>query len=625
MSRAALQPIPWEDLEPLLLRVQKPGRYVGGEYNLVRKPWEAVEMRVCLAFPDLYDLGMSNFAFQIFYALLNAQPWLLAERAYLPAPDMQAALRQAGLPLYSLESRHPLAAFDLLAVSTAYEQLFTGVLSLLDLAGLPLPSAERDERYPLVLGGGHGAFNPEPISEFVDAFVIGEGEDVLLDIAQVLREVKAAPRAEQLKALARIPGVYVPSLYRVTYRGLEVAAIEPLTPAAPLPIARRVVSTPPPTPIRQLVPNVEIAHERAVIEIQRGCTRGCRFRQAGMVTRPVRERPMEQILAEAEQVIAATGYEELALLSLSSADHSQIEPTLNALRARFAGRHLSLSLPSLRIDAFSVELADALSSGRKTGFTFAPEAGSETLRQRINKDIRTEDLLQVAETVFARGWRTIKLYFMLGLPGETDADVEAMAELALEVWQRGRKVHGRNAEVHLTVGTFVPKAWTPFQWEPLAAPETIARRQALLRERIRTRAVHLSWNDYRETRLEALLSRGDRRLNAVIERAWRLGAQFDAWDEWRNFAAWDQALAETGLDEAAYLYTVRPVEASLPWDHLTTAVDKRFLLREKRLSEAGQFSRDCRAGCLACGILTHVGAAWSLAWQCPPPAHQEGA
>lgn len=623
MNPAAFDPIPWERLAPLLPRVQKPGRYVGGEYNLIRKPWDAVELHVALVFPDLYDLGMSNFAFQIFYDLLNAQPWLAAERAYLPAPDMQAALRKAGLPLYSLESFRPLAAFDLLAISTAYEQLFTGVLSVLDLAGLPRRAAQRTAAHPIILGGGHGAFNPEPISAFVDAFIIGEAEEALLEVAQTLRALKPAPREDKLRALARIPGVYVPALYRITYRGLAVETLEPLVPEAPLPVARRVVGTLPSTPIRQLVPNVEIAHERAVIEIQRGCTRGCRFCQAGMVTRPVRERPMAQIVDEAEQIIAATGYEELALLSLSSADHSQIQETLTALRERFSGRHLSLSLPSLRIDAFSVALADALSSGRKTGFTFAPEAGSERLRQRINKDIRTEDLLQVAEEVYARGWRTIKLYFMLGLPGETDEDVEAMAELALAVWERGRKVHGRSAEVHLTVGTFVPKPWTPFQWEPLASAEVVARRQTLLRERIRPRAIHLSWNDYRETRLEALLSRGDRRLNDVVERAWELGAQFDAWDEWRNFAAWDQALAESQLDVDAWLYAPRAVEAPLPWDHLTTAVDKRFLLREKRLSEAGQFSRDCRAGCLACGILTHVGAAWSLEWQCPPPAHKE--
>ncbi len=619
----SLEPISWERLEALLPRVQKPGRYVGGEYNLIRKPWDAVELHVALVFPDLYDLGMSNFAFQIFYDLLNARPWLLAERAYLPAPDMQAALRQAGLPLYSLESFRPLAAFELLAISTAYEQLFTGVLSVLDLAGIPKRSAARQEAHPIIVGGGHGAFNPEPISAFVDAFIIGEAEEALLEVAQTLRTLKTAPRADRLRALAAIPGVYVPALYRVHYRGLAVETLEPLAPEAPLPVARRVMGKLPPTPIRQLVPNVEIAHERAVIEIQRGCTRGCRFCQAGMVTRPVRERPMAEIVAEAEQVLAATGYEELALLSLSSADHSQIEETLTALRTRFEGRHLSLSLPSLRIDAFSVELADALSGGRKTGFTFAPEAGSEALRQRINKDIRTEDLLQVAEEVFARGWRTIKLYFMLGLPGETDADVEAMAELALAVWDRGRKVHGRKAEVHLTVGTFVPKAWTPFQWEPLAAPEVIARRQALLRERIRTRAIHLSWNDYRETRLEALLSRGDRRLNDVIERAWELGAQFDAWDEWRNFDAWDQALQEANVDVEAFLYVPRALEDTLPWDHLTTAVEKRFLLREKRLSEAGQFSRDCRTGCLACGILTHLGSAWSMEWQCPPPARKE--
>ncbi len=617
------QPIPWETIEALLHRVQKPGRYVGGEYNAVHKPWDTTAIHMCLAFPDIYDLGMSNFALTILYDLLNNRPDILAERAYLPAPDMIARLREAGLPLYTLESFRPVVAFDILALSTAYEQLFTNVLEFLDLAGIPLRAADRNAAHPLVIGGGHGAFNPEPIADFFDVFVIGEAEEVILELVDTWQTVRHLPREAQLRALLQVPGLYIPRFYQPVYSpGGAIAGMMPLEAAAPVRILKRLMPTLPPTPIRQLVPNVEVTHSRGVIEIQRGCTRGCRFCQAGSITRPVRERPSDEIVETIAAMLDATGYEEIALLSLSSADYSAIQPLLEHILERFRGRHLSISLPSLRIESFSVKLADMLSHGRHSGFTFAPEAGSEALRRRINKDIATQDLLSVAEEVFRRGWRTLKLYFMLGLPGETDDDIVAIADLAQQVRRLGLQIGGRKTEVHVSVSTFVPKPHTPFQWEPLADQATVERRQALLRERLRGRGLQLAWNQYNATRIEALLARGDRRLSDVIEAAWRNGARFDAWDEWRDAAAWEQALAVSGLAIDYDLYRRRGETEIFPWDHLHSGVEKRFLWRDYRRSQAGELLGDCRAGCHACGILIHYADRWTVEWQCP--AREDG-
>jgi radical SAM family uncharacterized protein len=622
--------IPWERLEALLHRVQKPGRYVGGEYNAVTTPWSAADVHVCLAFPDLYDLGMSNFALMILYDILNQQENTLAHRAYLPAPDMITQMRQDGIPLYALESYRPVAAYDMLAISTAYEQLYTNILEFLDLSGLPVRSEQRSAEHPLVIGGGHGTFNPEPISEFVDAFVIGEAEETILDLASVVRQTRGLSRAEQLRYLAQVPGVYVPRLYEAAAGpGLHAQTPSPREIGVPGEIVKRIVGRLPPTPVRQLVPNIDTVHNRAVVEIQRGCTRGCRFCQAGTITRPVRERAPEEIVATAEAIIEETGFEELALLSLSSADYSQIEVLVEMLTTRFAGEHVSISLPSLRIDSFSVSLAEQLSKGRRSGFTFAPEAGSDTLRRRINKDIGTDELLHVAEEVFARGWRTIKLYFMIGLPGETDDDIEAIIDLAHRVRRIGQQVGGRKTEVRVSVSTFVPKPHTAFQWEPFVDEKTIERRQSMLKRGIRGRGLRLSWNGYQATMLEALLARGDRRLNDLIERAWSLGARFDAWDEWRSEAAWNQAIAErpgaplqaafpsTEAFLTHYLYRRRSYDEGLPWDHLQSAVDKRFLRREHQRSQVGELLPDCRENCHSCGILRRYADVATEEWQCP--------
>lgn len=610
-------------LERLLPSVRKPGRYVGGEYNRVIKDWEATSLHVCLAFPDIYDLGMSNLGLAILYDILNAQPDILAERVFLPWVDMIAALRRAGLPLYSLETYRPLSQFDIIGFTLPYELIYTNVLEMLALAGLPVRAAERDQRHPLIIAGGHAAFNPEPMADFIDAFVIGDGEEVIVELARTYQQVKNEPREQQLRALASISGVYVPRFYRFHYRadGL-IEAIEPCIPEAPLPVRRRIVGRLPPPPTRLLVPMVDVAHNRATIEIQRGCSRGCRFCQAGIVTRPVRERPITEILTAAEAILRNTGFEELGLLSLSSSDYSGIEELVQALVERFRDRHVALSLPALRADSFSVHLAEAVGQGRHSGFTFAPEAATEHLRAVINKPIETEQVLQVAREVVARGWRTLKLYFMIGLPGETAEDVQAIADIAHAVRAIGRAQHGRHAQIHLSVNTFVPKPHTPLQWSRLASEAEIAEKQALLRRHLGRPGFKLDLSAPLATLLEAVCARGDRRLGAVIERAWRQGARFDAWDEQRAPIAWWRAFTDSNLDPTFYAHRERDPDEKLPWDVIDVGVDRRFLLAEYRRSQEGGLLADCRTQCYACGISAAYAEMQTEQWRCALPAQR---
>jgi radical SAM family uncharacterized protein len=608
-------------LERILPTVQKPGRYVGGEYNSVVKDWDEVRTCVCLAFPDVYDLGMSNLGLAILYDVLNALPDVLAERAYAPWVDMSAAMRQAHVPLYSLENKRPLADFDIVGFSLPYEELYTNLLEMLDLAGLPLQADERDEQHPLVIAGGHATFNPEPVADFVDAFVVGDGEEALVEVVQAYHETRQESREAQLRALARIPGVYVPRFYDVQYNADgTIAAIKPNVPDARLPVLKRIVSPLPPPPTRPIVPSVDVAHNRAAVEIQRGCTRGCRFCQAGMIVRPVRERPVEEVLGAIETILPQTGFEEVGLLSLSSSDYSDIHRLVQGISERFGHTHLSISLPALRADSFSVELAETIAQGRRTGFTFAPEAATGRLRAAINKPISTDQVLDVARTVFERGWRTIKLYFMIGLPGEQMDDVRAIADLARAVRAVGKKVHGRQTQVNVSVNTFVPKPHTPFQWAGLEPAPSIREKQALLRRELHGQGLKLDYSDPEATLLEAALARGDRRLGAAIRRAWALGARFDAWDEQRNFMAWMRAFAETGLDPDFYACRARAPDETFPWEAISTGVRKEFLLEEYRHSQRGETLIDCREQCHGCGILAACGDRWTEEWCCPPPA-----
>lgn len=634
-SKGLTTPFPWipmqidlERLERVLPTVQKPGRYVGAEVNSVVKDWATTPTRVCLAFPDLYDLGMSNLGLMILYRILNDLPGVLAERAYLPWIDMIAAMRDADIPLYSLESKRPLTDFDVIGIALPYEQVYTNALEMLDLAGIPLQWRDRDESHPLIVAGGHATFNPEPMAAFIDAFVIGDGEEAVVDLVGAYEERSDAPREEQLRALADVPGLYVPRFYRVRHNDESstgsgdigtVATIAPKTDAARLPVLKRIVSELPPITTRLIVPTVDVSHNRAAIEINRGCTRGCRFCQAGMVVRPVRERPVDEILEATEVILRQTGFDEIGLLSLSPSDYSEIDALVQKMVERFSDENLSISLPALRADSFSVTLAQAIARGRYTGFTFAPEAGSDRMRAVINKTIPSRQVFDVAREVFDRGWQTIKLYFMIGLPGEEMEDVAAIAEMTKTVHTIGRRIHGRQAQVNVSVNTFVPKPHTPFQWVPLESTRSIRQKQALLRREIRGRGLKLDYTDPQASMLEAILARGDRRLGDVILRAWELGARFDAWDDQRDFGAWMRAFAKTGLDPDFYAYRERSAEEVLPWEVVSTGVRKRFLLAEYERSRRRETLADCREECHACGILAAFRGDQSNRWRCPEP------
>lgn len=593
-------------LDRILPTVQKPGRYTGGEYNQVIKDWHKTPIHVALIFPDIYDLGMSNLGLAILYDLINRRPDALAERSYCPWTDMEKAMREAGIPLYSLETKHAIADFDIVGFSLPYETLYTNTLNALDLAGIPLFSSQRDNHHPIVIAGGHATYNPEPMHSFIDAFVIGEGEEVIHEILDVYKQLKKdrQSRKELLQRLAEIWGVYVPSLYQDHYHpDGTFSHLEPLWERAPFPVIKRIVPRLPPPPTRMIVPYIDITHNRVPIEIMRGCTRGCRFCHAGMVMRPVRERSVDEIVEAIEKAVEQTGFEEIGLLSLSSSDYTHILDLVKIVGERFSNRHLSISLPSLRIETISVDLVEALKTNKRSGFTLAPEAATERMRYIINKPVRDVDILEVTRAIFSRGWVTIKLYFMIGLPGETLEDVKAIADLCKAILNEGRILIGRRAKVHAGVSTFIPKPHTPFQWVPCDNLDTIRMKIELLKRELRGKDLKLTWNEPEETLLEACLSRGDRRISKVIFEAWKRGAKFDAWHEHFDYSLWLEAFRVSNIQPEFYTYRYRTVQEALPWDHISIGVRKEFLTEDYLWSQKGETRRDCREGCFACGIL----------------------
>jgi radical SAM family uncharacterized protein len=540
----------------------------------------------------------------------------LAERSYAPWRDMEEQMRAHQIPLYSLETYHPLADFDLIGFSLPYETLYTNTLNILDLAGIPVKSSDRNESHPIIIAGGHSTMNPEPMHAFIDAFVIGEGEEVIHDIINTIQKAKGleakpgeavtsrSDRKILLRQLAQIPGVYVPCFYKVKYSSDgTIGSVTPLIPEAPKLVTKRMVAKLPPPPTSFIVPNIEAIHNRVSIEIMRGCTRGCRFCHAGMINRPVRERSVEEVVQAADNAIRSTGFEELALLSLSSSDYTHILELVTAVGDHFAEKHMAISLPSLRIETVSVDLMDKLRDRRGTGFTLAPEAATERMRRIINKFIPDDQLLETAREIYSRGWTTIKLYFMIGHPSETLEDVQAIADLCKRVLAEGRKVIGFKAKVHAGVSTFVPKPQTPFQWVACDTIEQIRLKQNLLKRVLHDKNIKLSWTPPEDTMLEAWLTRGDRRLSDVIYTAWENGAKFDAWQEERRYMIWMAAFEQHGLDASFYTHRPRRTDEIFPWDHITAAVRKNFLFQDFRQSLEGQIRVDCRQQCFACGIL----------------------
>ena len=593
-------PVCADTYERLLARVEKPGRYLGNELGVVRKDPAAVDLRFALAFPEVYEIAQSHPGMQLLYDLLNRRDDVYAERVYAPWFDLEAVLRQADHPLVSLETYTPLREFNLVGFSLQYELTYTNVLAMLDLGGIPLLAAERGAGDPLVVAGGPCAFNPEPIADFLDAVLLGDGEEAIHDLCDTYRQWDRRDRGELLAALARIPGVYVPAFYapRRDAAG-RLLAVEPLRDDQPAVVEKRVLRDLDTVPLTDthVVPNIRVVHGRPSLEVMRGCVKGCRFCQAGYIYRPLRERDPRRVLAQAERAVEATGTDEMSLLSLSTGDYSCVNPVLTELMNRFSGDRVAVSLPSTRVDALAPSLLEQIRRVRKTGFTLAPEAGSQRMRDIIQKEYEEEELIEAARQIFGLGWRALKLYFMLGLPGEEERDLVAIAELAARVAAAGK---GR-CEVTASVSTFVPKPHTPFQWSAQIDVAETEARQSLLRRELGRRRIRFKWHDARTSYLEGVFSRGGRELGALLLAAYRRGCRFDGWTEHCRFDAWEAALAETGIDPADYLRR-RYLNEALPWDHLGSGVTKPFLQRELAHAVEGKLTPDCSIErCTYCG------------------------
>ena len=623
----------WPQIEPLLSRVSKPARYIGMEGGAQQPQHAPDKVAWLLAYPDTYEIGLPNQGLQILYEILNERPDAVAERTYAPWHDLEELLREHGIPLFSVDTHRSAADFDIFGFNLSAELTYTNLLNMVDLAGVPVRAADRTVSHPLIAAGGHCTYNPEPLADFLDLVVLGDGEEVVAEITEVVGGWKAdgrrlGDRTGVLRALAQVEGVYVPSMYRPVYSGVDLVGIETCSREVPELVEKRTIADLAdfPYPKQQLVPLTEVVHDRLNVEVFRGCTRGCRFCQAGMITRPVRERPAEQVRSMVADGLRRTGYDEVSLTSLSTADYSGIEALVtDIVDAAGDGPSITVALPSLRVDAFGVGIATQLQHARRAGLTFAPEAGTWRMRQVINKLIREEDLYSAVEAAFSNGWRRVKLYFLTGLPTETDEDTLGIAELARNCVEIGR-AHTRNPSVTVSVGGFVPKPFTPFQWFGQNTVEELQRKINLLRDATRRmHGVQVKWHDPKATQVEGIMSRGDRRVGAVIETVWRNGGTFQEWNERFDLSLWLDAMAEHGLDPDWYTHRHRTETEVLPWDHLSAGLHKDFLWQDWRDALAEVGLPDCRwTPCYDCGACTGYSIEHIVASATPPAGGSQG-